>query len=238
LIVTSSTYRQRSYISKELLAVDPDNRLLARGPRFRLSAEVIRDSALYASGLLVERLGGPSVKPYQPPGLWEELTDEQYERDSGADLYRRSLYIFWKRTVAHPLMTALNAPSREICTVREERTNSPTQALALMNEEGMVEAARVLAERVLSESHDSPGDRLVRAFRLVTARRPRPQEIAVLQKILDEHLAHFAKHPQEAEQLAAHGEYPQKPHLDPIEVASFATVANMLLNLDEVLTQH
>ena len=238
LIVTSSTYRQRSYASTELLAVDPDNRLLARGPRFRLPAEVIRDSALYASGLLVERLGGPSVKPYQPSGLWIELTDDEYEQDSGADLYRRSLYTYWKRTVTHPLMTALNAPSREICTVREERTNSPTQALALMNEEGMIEAARVLAERVLNESHDSSEDRLIRAFRLVTARRPRPLEISVLQQSLDEHLAHFGKHPQEAERLAARGEYPQKPNLDPIEVASYATVANMLLNLDEFVTQH
>jgi hypothetical protein len=146
--------------------------------------------------------------------------------------------MFWKRTVAHPLMMALNASSREVCSVREERTNSPTQALALMNEEGMVEAARVLAERVLSESHDSPGDRLISAFRLVTARRPRPQEIAVLQHSLDEHLAHFAKHPKEAERLAAVGEYPHMPHLDAIEVASYATVANMLLNLDEVVTQH
>ena len=238
LIVTSSTYRQRSFATTELLTVDPDNQLLARGPRFRLSAEVIRDSALYASGLLVEELGGPSVKPYQPSGLWEELTDDEYEQDIGADLYRRSLYTFWKRTVTHPLMTALNAPSREICTVREERTNSPTQALALMNEEGMVEAARVLAESVLSESHDSSVDRLARAFRIVTARRPHPKELAVLQRSLDDHFAHFAKHQQEAEQLAACGEYPRKAHLDPIDVASYATVANMLLNLDEAVTQH
>jgi len=238
LIVTSSTYRQRSFASAEHLEADPENRLLARGPRFRLSAEAIRDSALYTSGLLVERLGGPSVKPYQPSGLWEELTDDTYERDTGADLYRRSLYMYWKRTVTHPLMTSLNAPSREICTVREERTNSPTQALALMNEEGMVEAARVLAERVLSETQATPSDRLVKAFRLVTARVPREQEITVLQKSLDSHLAHYAMHPEEAKVFASLGEHPKLPHLDPIEVASYATVANMLLNLDEVVTQH
>ena len=238
LIVTSATYRQQSQTSPALLAVDPENRLLARGPRFRLAAEVIRDSALFACGLLVERLGGPSVKPYQPPGLWEELGDDSYEQDCGEKLYRRSLYTYWKRTVTHPLMTTFDAPSREICTVREQRTNTPLQALALMNETGMVEAARVLAERVLSEGNESTTDRLVKAFRLVTSRRPQPRELSVLEHTLDENLAHFANHPQEAERLAAVGEYPQTKDLSAIEVASYTTIANMLLNLDEVVTQH
>ena len=238
LIVTSATYRQRSHTSTELLAIDPSNRLLARGPRFRLAAEVIRDSALYASGLLVERLGGPSVKPYQPAGLWKELGDEAYEQDRGENLYRRSLYTFWKRTVSHPLMTTFDASSREICTVREERTNTPMQALALMNEAGMIEAARVLAERVLNEPHQTPTARLIRAFRLVTSRRPEPAEMTVLEQSFDESLAHFAKHRQAAERLAAVGEHPRSQHLSTIEVASYAIVANMLLNLDEVVTQH
>ncbi|MGI9428397.1 MAG: DUF1553 domain-containing protein [Bythopirellula sp.] len=238
LIVTSATYRQQSQASTELLAVDPDNQWLARGPRFRLAAEVIRDSALLASGLLVEQIGGPSVKPYQPAGLWEELGDDSYEQDRGENLYRRSLYTFWKRTVTHPLMTTFDAPSREICTVREQRTNTPLQALALMNEAGMVEAARVLAQRVLSEGHPSSTKRLARAFRLVTSRHPQPQELSVLQQSLDQHLEHFGQFPQEAERLAAVGEYPTKETLDAVEVASYTTIANMLLNLDEVVTQH
>ncbi len=213
LIVTSATYRQRSHAAAELLARDPQNRLLARGPRFRLTAEVIRDSALSVSGLLVERLGGPSVKPYQPAGLWEELGDEAYQQDRGENLYRRSLYTFWKRTVTHPLMTTFDAPSREICTVREGRTNTPLQALALMNEAGLVEAARVLAERVLNEPHRSTTERLVRAFRLVTSRRPQPQEIAVLEQSLAASLAHFTAQPQAAERLAAVGEHPRAEHL-------------------------
>ncbi|WP_146450704.1 DUF1553 domain-containing protein [Bythopirellula polymerisocia] len=238
LIVTSATYRQQSQATPELVAADPENRLLARGPRFRLAAEEIRDAALFASGLLVEQLGGPSVKPYQPPDLWEEIADDEYVQDSGEKLYRRSLYLFWKRTVTHPLMTALDAPSREICTVREERTNTPMQALALLNEEGLVEAARVLAERVLTGGHDSSADRLESAFRLVTSRYPKPQELSVMQQSLETHLAHFTKHPQEAKQLAAVGEHLPATQLDAVEVAAYTAVANMLLNLDEVVTQH
>jgi hypothetical protein len=238
LIVTSSTYRQQSQATRDLLAVDPKNQWLARGPRFRLAAEVIRDSALLASGLLVERIGGPSVKPYQPAGLWEELGDDSYEQDRGEGLYRRSLYTFWKRTVTHPLMTTFDAPSREICTVREQRTNTPLQALALMNEAGMVEAARVLAQRVLSEGHRSAQERLIRAFRLVTSRHPKQQEITVLEQSLTQHLEHFGQNRQAAESLAAVGEYPTQATLDAVELASYTTIANMLLNLDEVVTQH
>jgi hypothetical protein len=238
LIVTSATYRQQSHVTEDLLEADPHNRLLARGPRFRLPAEVIRDAALYASGLLVEQLGGPSVKPYQPEGLWEELSDETYEQDRGDKLYRRSMYIFWKRTVTHPLMTALDAPSREVCTVREERTNTPMQALALMNETGMVEAARVLAQRVLSEPLDTSADRLHRAFRLVTARRPSPAEMVLLDRILERHLEHFTANPQAAGRLANVGESPTNPHLDTLQVAAYTAVTSMLMNLDEVVTQH
>src|SRR5262249_32753503 len=152
LMVTSATYRQSSRVTPALLQRNPENRLLARGPRLRLSAEMIRDQALEASGLLVERFGGPSVKPYQPPGLVKELTGtEDYVQDHGADLYRRSLYTYFKRTVAPPTMLTFDAAGREACVVRETRTNTPLQALALMNEVTFVEAARVLAQRVMRE---------------------------------------------------------------------------------------
>ena len=238
LIVTSATYRQQSQASAALVSADPENRLLARGPRYRLAAEEIRDAALLASGLLVEQLGGPSVRPYQPPDLWEEIADDTYEQDSGANLYRRSLYLFWKRTVTHPLMSALDAPSREVCTVREERTNTPMQALALLNEKGLVEAARVLAERVLSEDHSTTKDRLVRAFRLVTSRVPQAEEIDVLSRSLDKSVAHFSGNPEEAEQLATVGEHATARNLDSVQVAAYTTVMNLLLNLDGVVTQH
>ena len=238
LIVTSATYRQQSHVSPELLARDPENRWLARGPRFRLPAEMIRDQALFVAGLLVEELGGPSVKPYQPLGLWEELSDDEYEQDSGEKLYRRSLYTFWKRTVAHPLMGAFDAANREICAVREGRTNTPLQALTLMNEEGLVEAARVLAERVLLISDAQSEERLAQAFRLVTARKPKPEEAAILLKSFEHHRAHFREHPEQAEKLSGAGEYPRQEQLDPVEVAAYATVVGMILNLDEVVTQH
>jgi len=238
LIVTSATYRQQSQTTAKHVTVDPENRLLAWGPRYRLAAEEIRDAALHASGLLVERLGGPSVRPYQPPDLWEEIADDEYVQDSGEDLYRRSLYLFWKRTVTHPLMSALDAPSRVICTVREERTNTPMQALALLNEKGLVEAARVLAERVLSEDHDTAKDRLVRAFRLTTSRVPQTEEMEVLNRSLEKSLEHFSSHPEEAEQLASVGEHAKASNLDSGQVAAYTTVMNMLLNLDEVVTQH
>lgn len=237
LIVTSATYQQQSHVSPELLAHDPQNRLLARGPRFRLSAEAIRDHALFASGLLVEKLGGPSIRPYQPDGLWEELSDESYEQDHGKKLYRRSLYLFWKRTVTHPLMSAFDAPSREICSVREQRTNTPLQALTLMNEEGMVEAARVLAERTLA-GNEGEQTQLVDMFRRVTARRPSEAEVALLSELLDKNRQHFQSHPEAAEQLVAVGEYPRNSELDPAEVASLSLIANLLLNSDEAVTQH
>jgi hypothetical protein len=173
-IVTSATYRQSSHVTKDLLQRDPENRLLARGPRFRLSAEMIRDQALAVSGLLVERLGGPSVKPYQPAGLVKEATGtEDYQQDHGPNLYRRSLYTYFKRTVAPPTMMTFDAAGRETCSVRETRTNTPLQALALMNEVTFVETARVLAQRIMREGGTTPEERIILAFRLVTARRPK-----------------------------------------------------------------
>src|SRR5262249_55740791 len=163
-----------SKVTPALLQKDPDNRLLARGPRFRLSAEMIRDQALAVSGLLVEKLGGPSGKPYQPPGLVKELTGtEDYIQDHGPKLYPRSLYTYFKRTVAPPTMLTFDAAGRETCVVRESRTNTPLQALTLMNEVTFVEAARVLAERAIREGGRTPEERIAHAFRLATARKPR-----------------------------------------------------------------
>jgi hypothetical protein len=238
LIVTSATYRQSSTLVNELAAIDPDNRLLARGPRLRLPAEIIRDQALAVSGLLVERLGGPSVKPYQPPGLWKEIaTDGEYVQDHGADLYRRSLYTYWKRTVAPPTMTTFDATSREACTVRETRTNTPLQALTLMNEIGFVEASRALAERALIEGGSAPADRIRHAFRLATARWPRPAELQILLAGFDKHLARYAAHPEAALEFVRTGESQWDQRWNPSELAAYATIANVILNLDECVTK-
>jgi hypothetical protein len=164
LMVTSATYRQSSKLTPELLARDPDNRLLARGPRYRLPAEMVRDQALAASGLLIERPGGPSVKPYQPEGLWKDIAEAEYVQDHGEKLYRRGLYVFWKRTVAPPVMITFDAAGRETCIVRETRTNTPLQALALLNEVSFVEAARALAERIMHDGSSPSGDAALAAI--------------------------------------------------------------------------
>jgi Protein of unknown function (DUF1553) len=235
LIVTSSTYRQSSRVTPELLKRDPDNRLLARGPRLRLPAETIRDQALAASGLLVERLGGPSVKPYQPPGLWNELADTDYVRDSGDDLYRRGLYTYWKRTVPPPGPTTFDAGMREACTVRETRTNTPLQALNLLNDVTYVEAARVLAARAM-RSAKGERDRLTLLFRLVLARRPAAREMEVLSSSLARHRAHYERNRLAAEELTKAGEA-ETLSLDVVEQAAYAAVASVVLNLDEAVTK-
>ena len=237
-IVTSATYRQSSRVTPALLHKDPENRLLARGPRFRLPAEMIRDQALYVSGLLVERIGGPSVKPYQPPGLIKDLTGtEDYQQSHGADLYRRSLYTFWKRTVAPPQMITFDAAGREACSVREMRTNTPLQALNLMNDVTFVEAARVLAQRIMTEAGPTPEARIAAAFRLATAREPRPAELAILVAGFHHHLAAYRQAPRDALQLVSAGEAPRDPKLDVPELAAYTAVASLILNLDEVITK-
>ena len=216
---------------------DPDNRLLARFPRYRLSAEMLRDQALFTSGLLVEKLGGPSVKPYQPAGLWMELSGVgDYVPDRGENLRRRSLYTYWKRTVAPPVMTAFDATARETCWVRETRTNTPLQALILLNETAFLEAARMLAQRVI---HDAklPDERLALAFRRVTGRPPAAAELRVLREGLEAHLAYYASNPAAAKKLLRVGEFPADPRLDPSVLAAYAMVCNTLLNLDEVVTK-
>jgi hypothetical protein len=237
-IVTSATYRQSSKASPGLLRRDPEDRLLARGPRLRLPAEMIRDQALAASGLLVERLGGPSVRPYQPSGLWKELTGgEDYRPGTGPDLYRRGLYTFWKRTAAPPSMATFDAAGREACTVREVRTNTPLQALALMNDETFVEAARALAGRVLAEAGPGDEDRVALAFRLVTARRPGPAERAILIDGLRAHRSRYDADREAARQLIRIGASAPCGAIDPAELASYTALASMLLNLDEAITK-
>lgn len=236
LIVTSATYKQASKTTPALLQADPGNRLLARGPRLRLPAETVRDQVLAASGLLVERIGGPSVKPYQPEGLWKELTDANYDQDHGDKLYRRSLYTFWKRTVPPPTMVAFDAPGREACSVREVRTNTPLQALTLMNEVTYVEAARVLAERLLTREADAE-KRLVEAFRLITGRKPSAVELAVLWDSYKRTQAEYRKNPKAAAKLVSAGEFPRSRAVDVAELASLTVVAGLIMNLDETITK-
>jgi hypothetical protein len=238
LIVTSATYRQSSVASPELITADPENRLLARGPRFRMTAEMIRDQALAASGLLQDRIGGPSVKPYQPDGLWAEIAStKEYDRSTGADLYRRSLYSFIKRTVVNPTYGVFDATTRETCIVRRSRTNTPLQALALMNDVTFVEAARALAERVLEEGGSTPIERLRYAFLLTTARPPREAELNVLSEALQSHRDRYAADAEAAQKLLNDGESQPNPALDRTELASYTAVMNVLMNLDETVTK-
>jgi len=242
LILTSATYRQSAKVTPELLARDPENRLLGRGPRFRLDAEAIRDTALFVSGLLVEQVGGPSVKPYQPSGLWEAVgyttsNTARFVQDHGEKLYRRSLYTFWKRTSPPPNLTTFDAPAREDCTVRRARTNTPLQALVLMNDVQFVEAARKMAERLMKEGGETTADRVLYGFRLVAARAPKEDELAVLIRQYDRHYERFSQAPQAALQLLAVGESPRDESLDPAQVAAWTLVCNVLLNLDESITK-
>ena len=239
LMVTSATYRQSSRSSAEAFQQDPENLMLARGARYRLPAEQVRDQALAASGLLAERLGGPSVLPYQPEGLWTELASagQKYPQSRGADLYRRSMYTFWRRTVHHPTMAAFDAPAREICAVRRARTNTPIQALAMMNEPGFIEAGRQLAERVLRETAADPDARLSLAFRLVLARSPSESELKLLRQELQFFQERYAAQPEIAAALLKVGESPVDAKLPPSELAAYAAIANTILNLDEAVTK-
>lgn len=239
LIVTSATYQQSSAVSPEVLAIDPANRLLARGPRYRLPAPVIRDQALAASGSLIERLGGPPVKPYQPAGLWEEIIKGRvkYEPDTGEKLYRRSLYTLWRRAVKPPAMEILDANLRDTCSVTLRRTNTPLQALLLLNDVTFVEAARNLASRVLTESGETPSERIEFAM-LLTANRPiTDQERELLISEYKSQLAHYTAHPELAKELISIGESLPQASLDSVELAAWTAIARILLNLDETLSK-
>ncbi len=240
LIVSSATFQQVSRVAPELLARDPENRLLARGPRFRLSAEVVRDNALAIAGLLTPRIGGPSVKPYQPAGLWEELAggagEGPYVQDKGPALYARSLYIYRKRTVPHPVLSTFDASSRETCQVKTARTNTPLQALELLNDVTYVEAARRLAELAIVEGGSTRDDRISYAFRRALARPPSPRELEVLARGFDEYRRDFQNHKSQAADLIRHGESPVTATVDPIDLAATTAIASVILNLDETIT--
>jgi hypothetical protein len=238
LIVTSATYRQSSKVSPELFQRDPENRLFARGARFRLPAEMIRDQALAASGLLVEKVGGPSVRPYQPAGLWKELImqDMDYVQGTGEDLHRRSLYTFWKRTIAPPMLATFDSANREACVVRENRTNTPLQALDLMNDVTFLEAARFIGQRMMKEGGVDPDARLRYGFRLVTGRAPSAAEQQVLKDNLSYHLDYFADETK-ARTYLKQGETPADASLSPRDLAAYASVGSLLLNLDEAVTR-
>ena len=241
LMVTSAAYRQSAAATPEKLEADPSNRLVSRGPRFRMDAEMIRDYALAASGLLSGKIGGPSARPYQPEGVWEavampESNTKRYEPDSGDGLYRRSLYTFWKRAAPPASMEILNAPSREVCTVRRERTDTPLQALVTLNDPQFVEAARALAGRVLADAPDFEG-RADALARRALARPLREEEASVLRESLGRLAAYYQAHPDDAEKLLAVGAMPRAQGLDPAEAAAWTMLANELLNLDEVLNK-
>ena len=241
-IVMSATYRQSSDADAAERENDPENQLLARGPSYRLSAEMIRDNALAASGLLVKKVGGPSVKPYQPAGLWEEkgvfshylLT---YQQDHGDELYRRSLYTFWRRTSPPPSMTVFDAGSRYVCTVERQTTNSPQQALVLLNDPQYVEASRALAERMLHEGGATPEERINFAFRLLTSRYAEEKELDILKRLYEEELKNYQRDRKGALALLSVGEHKWDTALDATTLAANSVVASVIMNHDEAYTK-
>ncbi len=242
LMVTSATYRQAALVTPEKHEKDPANTWLSRGPRFRMDAEMVRDYALAASGLLVEKIGGPSVKPYQPDGVWEAVAMDvsntrNYRRDSGDKLYRRSMYTFWKRAAPPASMEIFNAPNRETCAVRRERTNTPLQALVTLNDPQFVESARYLAQRALTEGGDKVETRLDFMARRLLARSFTAEERKVIDQMLGELLAHYKSQPAEAKKLLTVGETKPAPTLEPATLAAWTMLANSLMNLDEVLNK-
>ena len=219
---------------------DPSNRLLARGPRFRMDAEMIRDQALFISGLMVDKMGGPGVKPYQPEGLWKAVgysgsNTVKFKKDKGEALYRRSIYTFWKRTAPAPVMMSLDASKREVCTVRRERTSSPLQALVLMNDPQLVEAARILGQRLLKKHAENSAAMLGEMFRMLTGRKPRDSEKKILNRLYKEQLDFFQANPEQAENFLKTGDAAADKELAPARLAAAGAVANVLLNFDEAV---
>jgi len=238
LIVTSDTYRQSSAASAELEQQDPENKLLARGPRKRLSPYAIRDAALFNSGLLVEDVGGPSVKPYMPPQIWRSISNAAYQQDQGAKIYRRSMYTYWRRTVPPPTMMAFNASSRETCIVRNDQTNTPLQALTMMNNITFVETARLLAQRELANTTVTAATRVVSGFQRITSRKPTGDEFTVLMNDYDAYIADFAADLDSAKKLLSIGASPYNQDYDISELAALTLIMNTILNLDEAITQN
>ncbi len=234
LIVTSSTYRQSSVGTPELREQDPDNVWLARGPSMRLSSEMVRDNALAASGLINTTIGGRSVRPYQPDGLWN-MNGGRYVQDSGEDLYRRSLYVFWKRTVPHPTLQTFDQPERTECTVRRQKTNTPLQALALLNDPTYVEASKAVGQQISEKEDVTTG--ISEAFRRLTGRKPANDELALLVQLQEEEYGKFKSDPAKGEGWLEVGEYAVDPELDRAELAANAVVANVILNSDACITK-
>jgi hypothetical protein len=239
LIVSSATYRQSSVVTPEQLQRDPGNELLARGPRYRLPAAVIRDQALAVSGLLVNKMGGPPVKPYQPEGLWKEVIkgQEVYERDTGEKLYRRSLYSLWRRAVKPPLMMILDANGRDTCSVDFNQTNTPLQALLLLNDVTFVETARAFATRMISEGGDTDAECITYGMQLLLNRKPSDHETAILLKELRAQRDNFEADPEAAKAFLSIGEFQPRQRFKTTELAAYTSVARVLLNLDETITK-
>jgi hypothetical protein len=243
LIVTSDAFRRDARQSPAERAKDPDNRLLSRGPRFRLDAEQLRDNALFVSGLMSEKMGGRGVNVYQPPNIWEPIgygdsNTRYYLQDHGEALYRRSLYVFIKRTAPAPFLTNFDATNREqLCAVRE-RTNTPLQALQLMNDVQFFEAARVLAERVLSDGGPTTDTRVTFLYRTALGRKPDAEELRLVTAALEKQREVFARDPAAAKKVATAGEAPPKAAGNEAEVAAWAMVCNLVLNLDETLNRN
>jgi hypothetical protein len=240
LMVCSATYRQSSAATKEQRERDPGNVYLARQGRFRLDAEFVRDNALAVSGLLNRKIGGPSVKPYQPEGYWQYLNFpvRTYQNDHGPDLYRRGLYTYWQRTLPHPSLIAFDAPSREECTADRPRSSTPLQALVLLNDPTYVEAARALAERILKVSEIRKDGRLNWAFQQAVSRDITPGEAKVLTALYEKHRAEFAADPQAALKLVSSGERPVPRDANVTELAAWTSVARVILNLHETITRN
>ena len=242
LMMMSATYRQTSHAGASAFAADPENRWLLRGARMRLDGEELRDAALFASGQLVNQIGGKSVYPYQPAGLWMELNNrpgysKEYPQGSGEDLYRRSIYTFWKRTVPSPMLKILDAPEREFCTIRRSRTNTPLQALVLLYSPQFLEAARHLGQRMLKYNGKNVEEKLAYGFRLVTARKPTAVEMTELSAAFRSERKRYAASPEAALQMLQVGESPFDETLDHAELSAFTSIASLFLNLDEVLTK-
>ncbi|MCX6976498.1 MAG: DUF1553 domain-containing protein [Verrucomicrobia bacterium] len=238
-IVTSHTYRQVSTVTPELLAADPYNRELARQSRFRIDAELVRDNALAISGLLVPKIGGPSVHPYQPDRYWENLNFpvRNYQADPGESQYRRGLYTWWQRSFLHPSLGAFDAPTREECAAERNRSNIPQQALVLLNDPTYVEAARNLAARVLTESQGTPKERIAWAWQRALQRPPNSEELQTLTKLLEERLAAYTADPAAADALLKSGFAPAPANLNKTELAAWTHLARVLINLHETITR-
>ncbi|TWU00874.1 PSD1 and planctomycete cytochrome C domain-containing protein [Stieleria varia] len=236
-ILLSATYQQSSVITDELAQRDPKNRLLARGPRVRMSAYMLRDQALSTSGLLVHHVGGPSAKPYMPPKIWSSISNNKYTQDTGANLFRRSLYTYWRRTIPPPTMMNFNAAAREVCAVQTESTNTPLQALTLMNNKLFVEAARVMAGRMIDSNPEDVVTQIEHGFKLATSRLPNEAELKVLRKAYDQFLQQYQTDRAAAEKLLSVGSSPPAKTNEVDQLAAMAMTASLIMNLDETITK-